>query len=323
MSLRRTAAMAAACLTLATLASGAWASPWVLKPGEFYTELSGSSFSANTFHSDNGDRLALLGKLDQRELRSYSEFGWKKRAAVWFDIPCVNRGFTPYTGSTSTSTGLGDLDLGAKIRLKTGSSPLALTIGWTTPMGGNRKLFPGPGGSGGIAAGRIPPPSLSNFSDTSFFFNQGLQSLTAGLELGGTAGKRAYWNLGGSYRYTYLEFGSSNDNGHNARLAGGRAELGIWFGKALLVSGELDGEWLLAQSAQYDQDLTEDHETHRLLAGPRLTYRVDDRMDVFAGSMHVASGRNTLHYDQYYAGIAWKQTGLSRLAGALGGMKEH
>jgi len=319
MSLRRSAALAAATLTLA---SAAWGSPWVLKPGEFYSELSGSSFSANTFHGDDGDRLDLGGKLDQRVMRSYSEFGWKKRASVWFDVPFVSRSFTPHTGATSTSTGLGDLDLGAKIRLKAGPSPMALTLGWTTPMGANRKLFPGPGGDGATDA-HVPRPSLSNFSDTSFFFNQGLQALTAGLELGGAAGKRAYWNAGGSYRYTFLEFASTGDNSHNAKLAGAQAELGIWFGKALLVSGEFHGEWLLSQSAQYDQDLTQDHDSKRLIVGPRFTYRVDERMDVFAGSMHTASGRNTLHYDQYYAGIAWKQTGLSRLAGALGGTKEH
>jgi hypothetical protein len=50
---------------------------------------------------------------------------------------------------------------------------------------------------------------------------------------------------------------------------------------------------------------------------------VDDRMDVFAGSWHTASGRNVLHTDQFFAGIAWKQTGLDRLAGAMGGTQSH
>ena len=64
-------------------------------------------------------------------------------------------------------------------------------------------------------------------------------------------------------------------------------------------------------------------EVKRLLAGPRVTYRVDERMDVFAGSWHTAGGRNVLHYDLYYCGIAWKNTSLDRLAGALGGTKAH
>ena len=37
-----------------------------------------------------------------------------------------------------------------------------------------------------------------------------------------------------------------------------------------------------------------------MLAGERITYRVDDRMDVFAGSWHNPSGRNTLHADQFF-----------------------
>ena len=43
------------------------------------------------------------------------------------------------------------------------------------------------------------------------------------------------------------------------------------------------------------------------------------RLDVFAGSWHTPSGRNTLALDQYYAGLAWKSTKLNRLQGFLGG----
>ena len=54
MSLRRTVAaavLASATLTLASptlAASGTGPTPWVLKPGEFYSELSGSVFAANS-----------------------------------------------------------------------------------------------------------------------------------------------------------------------------------------------------------------------------------------------------------------------------------
>ena len=34
---------------------------------------------------------------------------------------------------------------------------------------------------------------------------------------------------------------------------------------------------------------------------------------MFAGTWHTEGGRNVLHTDQFYAGIAWKQTGLDRL----------
>jgi hypothetical protein len=78
----------------------------------------------------------------------------------------------------------------------------------------------------------------------------------------------------------------------------------------------------MSQSKNYDRDLAADRDPKRLLAGVRATWRVDDRMDVFAGSWHVTSGANVIHYDQYYFGIAWRQSSLSRYAGAYGGTKE-
>ena len=329
MSLRRT--VAAAVLALATLtlasavhaASGTGPTPWVLKPGEFYSELSGSVFAANSF-LDNGDqRPPLNGKLDERELVSYTEMGWKTSASVWLAVPFVNRGFTRFTGGTSTSTGLGDLDLGVRFRLKGGSTPASLALGWTAPLGANRKLFPGSDGDGGTDPASYPPYSQSNASDTSLYFNQGLQSLRAGLDFGGHAWKGAFWTAGGEFRYRFLEFGSTDRNSHNARFIGGNASLGWWVQRNLLVSGLFEGEWVSSQSENYDRNLATDRDPKRLLAGPRLTWRVDDRMDVFAGSWHVTSGRNVIHYDQYYFGIAWRQSSLSRYAGAYGGTQEH
>jgi hypothetical protein len=45
---------------------------------------------------------------------------------------------------------------------------------------------------------------------------------------------------------------------------------------------------------------------------------VDSRVDAFGGSWHTPGGRNSLHYDQFYAGIAFKTTKLGRLQGFLG-----
>ena len=55
--------------------------------------------------------------------------------------------------------------------------------------------------------------------------------------------------------------------------------------------------------------------------GPQLLYRVDDNLDAFAGSLHTASGKNVIHTDQYYVGVAVKRTRLDRLQGFLGGTK--
>ena len=328
MSLRRTAAaalLASATLTLAAPSHAAYATgatPWVLKPGEFYSEISGSVFAANSFLDNDNNRPPLNGKLDQRELVSYNELGWKKSASVWLAVPFVSRGFTRFEGGgTSTSTGLGDIDLGFRYRLKGGSTPASLSFGWTAPLGANRKLFPGSDGDGGTDPASYPPYSASNAADTSLYFNQGLQSLRVGVDFGGRAWKRAFWTAGGEWRYRFLEFGSTDKSSHNARSIGGNASLGWWVQHSLLVSGLFQGEWVTSQSENYDRNLSIDREPKRLLAGVRATWRVDDRMDVFAGSWHVASGQNVIHYDQYYFGIAWRQSSLSKYAGAYGGTK--
>jgi hypothetical protein len=329
MSLRRSAA--AVAVATVSLASAAWASPWPLKPGEFYSELSGSFFSARSYlQNSNSDRIALGGNLEQRVVRSHNELGWKKHASVWFDVPYVNRTFAVNTGGSLTSTGLGDLDFGIRYNMSLGHAPLALELGWIAPLGGNRKLFPGVGGSGGMDGTSYLPQATGPVRDSSAFFDSGLQSLSASLELGGTAGKRSYWTLGGGYRTRYLTPGSRTTKDRYADFATGTGSLGIWMGTHVLASGSFSGEWPISQGNPYDRIVTPiagDHgpdlEPVNMLAGPRLTYRVDERMDVFAGSWHTVSGRNVLHTDQFYAGIAWKQTGLDRLAGAFGGTRAH
>jgi hypothetical protein len=328
MSLRRSVAavLAAATLTLAAPSHAGYptgSTPWVLKPGEFYSELTGSLYAARSFHDNDSERPSLNGKLDERELVSYNEMGWKRRATLWLAVPIVSRGFTRFTGGTSTATGLGDIDIGLRFRLKGGETPAALSFGWTAPLGGNRKLFPGMDGDGGTDPASYPPYSPSNASDTSLYFNQGLQSLRVGAEFGGHAWKHAFWTAGGEWRYRFLEFGTTGGSSHNARFIGGNATLGWWATKSLLVTGLFDGEWVTQQSANYDRSLSIDREPARALVGPRFTWRVDDRMDVLAGSWHVASGKNVIHYDEYYFGIAWRQSSLSRYAGGYGGTKEH
>src|SRR5262249_54975236 len=135
MSLRRSVAALVASVSIASAAS---ASPWSLRPGQFYSELSGSFFSANSFYNEDKGPASLGGKLDERVVRSYNELGWKKWASVWIAVPFVSRGFSPFPGGTTTSTGLGDIDMGLHLGLHGGSLPIALSLGWTAPLGGNR-----------------------------------------------------------------------------------------------------------------------------------------------------------------------------------------
>ena len=330
MSLRRPVAAAVAVATF-SLVSVAWGSPWALKPGEFYSELSGNFYSARSYYQNSdAARISLGGALEQRSVRSHNELGWKKRASVWFDVPFVSRTWAFNTGGSKTSTGLGDLDFGIRYGMHLGHAPLALELGWCAPLGANRKLFPGTSGTGGADGTSYGAQASGPVRDSSAFFNSGLQSLSAALELGGTAGKRTYWTVGGGYRTTYLTPGARAAKDRYADFATGVASLGIWLGPHLLATGGFAGQWPMSQGNRYDRirapiagDHGPDLESAVMLAGPRFTYRLDDGLDLFAGSWHTTSGRNVLHTDQFYAGIAWKQTGLDRLAGALGGTKAH
>ena len=44
----------------------AQAGPWLPAPGEYYAELRGGLFSADSYHNDDGDRVSLGGKWEER-----------------------------------------------------------------------------------------------------------------------------------------------------------------------------------------------------------------------------------------------------------------
>src|SRR5262249_62281408 len=89
-------------------------------------------------------------------------------------------------------------------------------------------------------------------------------------------------------------------------------DLALWLGKNWLASGRYRGQITLPHGA------LEPDENYPLL-GPELHYRFDERIDMFAGTWSTASGKNTLHFDQYYLGLAFRKNKLGRLQGYLGG----
>ena len=90
------------------------------------------------------------------------------------------------------------------------------------------------------------------------------------------------------------------------------AQIGTWFGSSLLLLGHYHGYSTLSAA----KDTPADIRYH--VVGPELRYRVDDRVDVFLGSNHIAAGRNVDHPDAYYAGLAFRQSKHNRLQGLLG-----
>jgi len=264
----------------------AQAQPWVMSPNEFHSDLRGSFFSTETFLDATGERpvIANGGVYEARAIAWSTELGWKKRMSFKFDIPfeSVTRQFSP--GVESSRAGLSDLLVGFKYAIMTGSTALALEADWKAPMGYNKRLV----------------PALGNGRQEGI----GLVHLGTAFE-----GLGAFVQLAGGYR-AQLEPSVDPALPKDEILAG--ADLGWWLSRTLLLSGSYRGR---IEAKEALRPVTQH------LVGPQLRYRVDDHLDVFAGSMHTASGKNVLHVDQFYAGIATKKTGLGRLQGFLGSTK--
>src|SRR2546425_9256683 len=90
----------------------AWGGPWVIAPGEFYSEFRAGLFSADTYHDLRSHRatLALGGVEEQRSLLSYNEIGWKKGASVIVGLPTVSVTRRTSGGQVDrTETGISDV----------------------------------------------------------------------------------------------------------------------------------------------------------------------------------------------------------------------
>jgi hypothetical protein len=283
---------AVASLTLPLTAA---AGPWGLTRGEWYASIEGSTFTANTIHLADGTRVDQGFLVESRELALSAEMGWKKNLTVAFRLPAMS--VTQRFGQfQATSTGFQDVGAGLRYSLVNRASAAAIELAWTAPAGYNRRL--------------------STLGD-------GLQSLTLGTSLGTGIAGRGFVEGSLGYRYRYLGIGK-RDQGpvvpgdpqiskytwRDELVAS--ADLGLWVRPSVLVGGRYRGQIILSHGA-----LLSDGNVH--FAGPVLLYRVDDRIDMFAGSWSTAMGENTLHYDQIYVGVAFHNTKLNRLQGFLGG----
>jgi hypothetical protein len=270
------------------------AGPWLPAPGEYYTELRGGLFSADTYHNDAGERVALGGEWEERSLLGTVELGWKKNVSVVMAAPFISATRLDAVGST-TSTGLEDLRLGLRFGLRQGPTALAAELDWRTPLGYNRES--------------------SLFADS--LHGGGFQQLSLSLLFGRPIAKRGFLQLGagvGSY--------SSSSDGKDGRSAAdlssipflASADVGLWLKPSLLLGARYSGLITLSHG-----DLAPERTLH--LAGPALMWRVDERLDLTAGSWSTAIAKNSLHYDQVYVALTFKQTRLNRLQGFLGGTK--
>jgi hypothetical protein len=286
----RTRAVVIALLFAAVLVPAgvrAQAGPWLLSPGEYYSEISGSKSFSDTYYDATGARFGfpLSQRYETRSLRFYNEIGWKKRFGLVLGVPLKSLTYNvPDVGYERTETGFGDLQIGVRIKLHAGARALALQADWLAPAGYQTRTFPSLGGGKQIAQERL---------------------------LVGTSIAR--WSAFAEGEFRYLSFFEALPS-----QAGVGAIVGKWFGSSLLVSGHYRYGRVLNTSVADLFSNTSSSDPRFQEVGPELRYRVDDRLDVFAGSWHTASGRSINHSDEFYAGMAFRQTKLNRLQGLIG-----
>lgn len=315
MRLRTVPVRIAAALVAVTLSSAAaHAGAWMPAPGEYYSEfIAGRSVSDTYYNLERTRFTRPYGTFEEvRELRLYNEIGWRKWASLVLSVPIRSRTQSvgaDYGYGALTATGLADLDLGMRFRIREGSTALAFQVDWNAPLGYEHD----PLDTSAVAVGykNLAAPNLGTGRQSfqgALLLGQSLPVVNAFVE--GEAGYRLEPQDGGASEW----FAS--------------ATAGVWLGSSVMISGRLaaakgltpfEGE-LASLKAQGVIDLgaagEPDYDVQ--LVNPQLLYRVDDRLDVFVGSVHTSNGLNRPHFDTVYVGMAFKQTRFNRLQGFLG-----
>jgi hypothetical protein len=265
------------------------ADAWVAQPGDYYSEFRGSHWSSNQFFDENGKKqeYSPASVIEMRDLRSYNEIGWKKHGSIVISLPGRSLTLRSYPlGGTTTVTGLADLVLGYRIPLKTGPTALSVEADWKAPLG---------------------------YEHTSVVsLGSGQQDVGGHLGFGTAFGSSAFFEATGGYLHRFEQpldeiFFS--------------ADLGYWVGQSFLVEGRYDGFTSTGSAPSSSSGASEPKPSQHRIA-PRLTYRLDDRLDVFAGAAYSVAGKSIADYDEYFVGVAFKKTRFNRLQGYLGGTRQ-
>jgi len=304
----------------------AHAGAWILAPGERYSEIRTGLFSSDSYYDVDGARHPLVGGglYEQRSLLAYTELGWKKHASFILGLPAVS--VTRRNGDASfnqTQSGFGDMQAGFRIALKQGATALALQLEWIGPTGYRRTYTPIDSLRRRHAVdGSLVSPDVTDIAEQAPTLGSGRQSGVARLQFGTHFGTRAFLELEGGYRRYDTQY---------APQIVTAADVGIWLAPSLMIGGRYRGATAIGNSkvarlgaagsggtAKGGVADTEGDRITEYVSGPVLLYRLDDHMDVMAGSFHTASAKNALHVDQVYVALAVKKIGLNRLQGFLG-----
>jgi hypothetical protein len=269
-----------AALAVALTFTNVGAGPWLPRPGEHYTEFRGAFARQTSFYDADGTKrpLGFQSFYEDRSISSYNELGWKTWLSFAFEVPVLSRTVeSQQLRASLTQTGIADLFLGLRMKLKDGATAVAAEANWIAPGGYDRDAIPRLG--------------------------FGKQQVGGSLLFGAPLLSKGFLQASGTFLRRLGNDAVNEVEPH--------ADLAVWIGNSVLVSGRYRGVFSLGDSAGFN----------RQSAGPEVTYRIDDRMDVFAGSEHTFAGKNTDQFNRYYVGIALKQTHLNRLQGYLGGKR--
>lgn len=329
----------------------AQAGPWLPAPGEYCTELRGGLFNADTYRNNDGKRTPLGGEWEERSILGTVELGWKKNVSVVFAAPFI--GTTGMAGvGSATSTGLEDLGLGLRVGLMRGPTALAAELDWQTPLGYDREssMF-----ADSLRGGGFQQLSLSLLFGRPIA-RRGFMQLGAGAGIRSGSGvgddeiiaqlfadAKSHWlsqqDASFSPSATTL-VAAANCAEYQSLPLMASADLGLWVTRSLLLCARYSGVTVLANK-EFTVPMASsggvplipggpvqpwNYEVSgvvraRHLAGMSLVWRVDERLDLTAGSWSTMMARNSLHYDQVYVALTFKQTSLNRLQGFLGGTK--
>jgi len=314
MSVRVAWPSALMALSSILLSTAAVAGPWSLAPREFFVDFRGGGYSADTYHDPLGNRQLLFGGGDEqrRSVASYVEMGWTKSLSISFGIPMVSVSRVPDTGPAPlTTTGFGDGLFGLRYNLKNERSAMSIELDWRPPLGYGRDLSLTPDDS--LACGDANGDGDSLDTNCArqtgeTVLGDGVQVVTlsfhAGTALPFAAG---FMQAAGGYRYRF-------EDPVEQIVASG--DVAWWVQPKLLLAGHYTAEF----AADNPDRATDKVSSQRV--GPLVLYRIAPTLDIFGGSLHTLSANNAIHADEFYVGLSMRHTGLNRLQGYLGGVRE-
>ncbi len=293
----------------------AQAGPWLPARGEYYTELRGGLFTTDTYRDDAGNSWSLGGKWEERSILGTVEFGLlgrkQGRVSVVMSAPLISASATVPTLGSVTSTGLEDLRIGFRYGILRGPTALAFESATQWSLGYDR------------ASSLLAFPERGGGLD---------KQMGSSLQFGTPIAKRGFLQIGTGLAMTFRDVDYVRSELGNKVLTvrsfvgQTSADLGFWVTRSLLVGARYSGSTTLDSKASWlvwgkpPIDL-QPFERTLYLAGPMVVWRVDERLDLAAGSWFTVSAKNSFPCNQVYVALTLKKTSLNRLQGFLGGTK--